>query len=73
MPSLYAPVAARLLHRRYGLHPHKVKDDRYPTFCLDGTDASLVLVVFCELLRLEGERVLPPTRGKATGGVSVLC
>jgi hypothetical protein len=46
-------LAARLLHRPYGLHPHKVRDDRYLTSRLEATSVSFVLGVFCEL-RMNG-------------------
>jgi hypothetical protein len=32
-----------LLHRCYGLHPHKVRDDRYSTSCLEATYTTFVL------------------------------
>jgi CO/xanthine dehydrogenase FAD-binding subunit len=38
-----------LLHRGYGLHAHKVRDDRYSTSRLEATSASFVLGVFREL------------------------
>ena len=44
----FTRVAARLLHRGYGLHPHKVRDDRYSTSHLEITSASFVLGVFCK-------------------------
>src|SRR5215211_3770008 len=49
----FTRVAAWLLHRGYGLHPHKIRDDRYSTSHLEITSASFVLGVFCEL-RLNG-------------------
>ena len=48
------PVAARLLHRCHSLHPHKVRDDRYSTSCLEANFASLALGKVCELLRPNG-------------------
>jgi hypothetical protein len=39
----------RVLHRGYGLHPHKVRDDRYSTSCLEATYASFVLGKFSEV------------------------
>jgi hypothetical protein len=47
----FTRVAARLLHRFYGLHPHKVRDDCYSTSRLEATSASFVLGVFRELRR----------------------
>jgi hypothetical protein len=38
-----------LLHRRYGLHPHEVRDDCYSTSHLEATSARFVLGVFCDL------------------------
>ena len=39
----FTRVAARLLHIGQGLNPHKVRDDRHPTSCLEAIYASFVL------------------------------
>jgi hypothetical protein len=41
--------ATGILHRRQGLHPHKVRDDRNLTSCLEATYTSFVLDEFSEV------------------------
>jgi hypothetical protein len=61
-------VAAQTLRLACAQSP----EDRYSTNRLEATYISFVLRVFYELLRLEGDRALPPAGGKATGGDSLL-
>jgi hypothetical protein len=52
---IFTWVAARLLHRGYGLHPRKVQDDRYSTSRLAATSSSFVFGVCSEVeLRVDG-------------------
>jgi hypothetical protein len=56
----FTRVAARLLHRGYRLHPHKVRDDRYSTSRLAATSSSFVFGEFSEDRPLPKERSSSP-------------
>jgi hypothetical protein len=56
----FTRVAARLLHRGYRLHPHKVRDDRYSTSRLAATSSSFVFGEFSEVRLLPKERSSSP-------------
>jgi len=56
-----------LLHRGYGLHPHKVRDDCCSTSRLKATSASFVSGVFRELRPNGSKKLTYPTLWVVTG------
>src|SRR5215218_2228127 len=74
----FTRVAARLLHRCDGLHPHKVRDDRYSPSRLEPPYASFVLGAFpavssrCRRLqRAKRVRIAYPTARNAQVAVKI--
>jgi hypothetical protein len=47
--EIYSGCCTIAAQRLRLLHPHKVRDDRYSTSCLEAIYASFVLSEFCEL------------------------